>query len=348
MRRAQALAMLAALAAAIAALATSAAPRQQALDRAEWRLYQSRFITADGRVVDTGNGGVSHSEGQGYGMLLAVAYDDRSQFERLWRWTESHLQVRGDRLFAWRWQPDATTGEEVADRNSAADGDLLIAWALARAAARWQDPGHLAAARGIARDLLDRLTLEVGDRRVLLPGPEGFVHGSVATVNLSYWIFPALQELARVAPSPAWQELTTAGLELLREARFGTWQLPPDWLALTEPPRPSRRFPPLFGYNAIRIPLHLVWAGIDDAALLQPFLDFAAAHDAAPPATVDLLGGQPGAEPLSPGGRAILGLARIAVSGERSPLPGLSEDMDYFASSLLLLAKLACAERFPT
>ena len=42
-----------------------------------WRAYKARFVTAQGRVVDTANGLVSHSEGQGYGMLLAVAADDR-------------------------------------------------------------------------------------------------------------------------------------------------------------------------------------------------------------------------------------------------------------------------------
>ncbi|MEG9529489.1 MAG: glycosyl hydrolase family 8, partial [Hyphomicrobiales bacterium] len=42
-----------------------------------WRAYRSRFITDQGRVVDTANGQISHSEGQGYGMLLAVAAGDR-------------------------------------------------------------------------------------------------------------------------------------------------------------------------------------------------------------------------------------------------------------------------------
>ncbi len=346
-RRLGALAMVAALLAAIAVLAPTAAPRQGLLERDEWRHYQSRFISPEGRVVDTGNGGISHSEGQGYGMLLAVAYDDAAQFEQLWRWTESHLAVRDDHLFAWQWRPDAPTGEAVADRNSAADGDLLIAWALARAAERWHQQRYRAAARAIALDILGRLGHESGGRRILLPGPEGFVHDGVATVNLSYWIFPAFAELAQVAPSPAWQELAASGIALLREARFGPWRLPPDWLTLALPPRPSPRFPPTFGYNAIRIPLHLVWGGIEERALLEPFLAYAAAHaPAPPPAAVDLVSDQPSAEPLSPGGQAIVLLARRATGGEPAPLPALTDDLDYFASSLLLLAKLAHRERF--
>src|SRR5436309_1896309 len=41
-----------------------------------WRSYKARFVTDQGRVVDTANGRISHSESQGYGMLLAVAAGD--------------------------------------------------------------------------------------------------------------------------------------------------------------------------------------------------------------------------------------------------------------------------------
>jgi endoglucanase len=321
---------------------TIAAPGS--LDRSEWRLYQERFITADGRVVDTGNGNGSHSEGQGYAMLLAVAYQDPVQFERLWRWTRTHLQIRDDRLFAWRWQPDG----EVADRNSAADGDILIAWALARAAELWEKERYLAESRAIAVAVLERLTVDAAGRRVLLPGPEGFVHGKIVTINLSYWVFPAMRELALVAPSPVWEDVAASGLALLREARFGRFGLPPDWLALTRPPRPSPRFSPVFGYNALRIPLHLVGGGFGDRDLLEPFHAYAAAHAGAPPATLDLVGGATSAEAVSAGGRAVLALAAMAPDEACPPLPSLRRDMDYFASSLLLLSKLACAERSPT
>jgi len=40
--------------------------------------------------------GISHSEGQGYGMLLAVAADDRPTFDLLWGWTRAQLMLRND------------------------------------------------------------------------------------------------------------------------------------------------------------------------------------------------------------------------------------------------------------
>ena len=74
-------------------------------NEAAWRAYRARFITDQGRLVDTANGQISHSEGQGYGMLLAVAAGDRVSFERIWGWTRANLMVRGDELQAWRWSP---------------------------------------------------------------------------------------------------------------------------------------------------------------------------------------------------------------------------------------------------
>ena len=63
-----------------------------------WKSYRSRFVTEAGRVVDTANSQISHSEGQGYGMLLAVAAMDRDAFDRIWGWTRANLMVRDDEL----------------------------------------------------------------------------------------------------------------------------------------------------------------------------------------------------------------------------------------------------------
>ncbi|OTE83755.1 xylanase, partial [Escherichia coli] len=44
------------------------------------------FETADaGYLVDTGNDDV-RTEGMSYGMLMAVQYDKKEVFDRLWRW----------------------------------------------------------------------------------------------------------------------------------------------------------------------------------------------------------------------------------------------------------------------
>ncbi len=48
----------------------SAAPGPATLLADGWRQYKERFVTSDGRVVDNANGGISHSEGQGYPQFV--------------------------------------------------------------------------------------------------------------------------------------------------------------------------------------------------------------------------------------------------------------------------------------
>jgi len=121
-----------------------------------WRQYKDRFVTSAGRVVDNANGGISHSEGQGYAMLIAERLDDRPTFDAIWEWTQSNLLVRGDGLAAWRWTPQVP---HVADHNNATDGDLLIAWALAEASDRW----HVSEYRRFARQIVEALAANVVD-----------------------------------------------------------------------------------------------------------------------------------------------------------------------------------------
>ena len=98
-------------------------------DEEAWEAFRDRFILSDGRVVDTSNGGVSHTEGQGWGLLFAVAWDNRHTFDRILDWTGRPLCRPGDALYAWRYMPNAAV--PVPDGNNATDGDLFIAWALA-------------------------------------------------------------------------------------------------------------------------------------------------------------------------------------------------------------------------
>ena len=94
-----------------------------------WESWRTHYISQDGRVVDTGQGNISHSEGQGIALILAAAAKDRATFERVWNWTRTHLQTRNDTLFCWRWE---VRENHVTDGNNASDGDLLLAWGLLR------------------------------------------------------------------------------------------------------------------------------------------------------------------------------------------------------------------------
>ena len=127
----------------------------------------------------------------------------------------------------------------------------------------------------------------------------------------------------------------------------------------------------------MRIPLYLIWGGIDDPSLLAPFDRFWHAHGGPPPPPdVDLVSGAVADYPASPGVQAIAALTRWALAraaggdgrghgrrggdsrghgrrgggdrgGAEPPVfPALDRTMDYFAASLLLLAKVAYSESF--
>jgi len=313
-----------------------------------WHRYRAVHITAQGRVVDGANGGISHSEGQGYALLFAAAFGDRITFDRIWLWTASQMRVRGDGLFAWKWDP-ADPARPVPDPNNASDGDLLIAWALARGADRWGDAALRREAAALAGDIAQRLVRVQGGLTCLLPGLDGFDKPEGLVVNPSYWVFPAFADLAAIAPSPVWRNLTRDGVALIERGVFGPWRLPPDWL-LIEPSgalRPAPGFRPHFGFNAVRVPLHLAWAGLADTGRLSPFLTFWAQRPA--PAWVDLQTGETAPYPISSGVLAIAEVARATagqVSADPARLPALTDGLDYYAASLLLLSRLAFASRF--
>lgn len=300
--------------------------------------WKRTFVRGDGRVSDPGEGGITTSEGQGYGMIAALAAGDSAGFDAMWSWTQKHLAVRDDGLLAWRWIP----GAGVPDKNDAADSDLLIAWALARASQ--QRPALASASREIAQAIRTKLLRDTPWGTVLLPAVEGFETSNGQVINLSYWIFPAFSDLARIDPSPQWAALRDSGLKLLSIARFGRWGLPPDWLLLVNPltPDPSRQ--QRYGYEAVRIPLYLAWAGLATPALLAPFRAFWSSFLCKNylPAWSNFSDDSVDSFGASPGMRAI----RDWILSGFAPKPDLSSftKAGYYSATLTVLTQVAAVQ----
>lgn len=334
---------------ALAARRARAAEEGGAEDQAEWRAFRDRFVSADGRVVDTGNQGVSHTEGQGWGLLFAVYFDDRACFSRLRGWTERTLRRRDDSLHAWRYVPGAA--RPVADQNNATDGDLFIAWALVRAARRWGVTEYRQTAATMAHDILRLLVRQVGGRSLLLPGLSGFEDARSVTVNPSYYAFPALSALAPLAPSPVWAALQQDGLALIDQGRFGRWQLPPDWLRVDRQGgalSPDPRWPARCSFDAIRVPLYIGWAGLAAPSVDAAYAAFYVSRGGAPAAAwVDLNTGAEAPYPASPGMLAVAGIAAAGagLGGTAIDFPHVAAAQDYYAAALILLARIAWRER---
>ena len=316
-----------------------------------WFKWKTAFLQPDGRIVDNVNGDISHSEGQGYGMLLAVMANDPDAFASIWGWTRTKLMTRPDGLAAWRWDPAKTP--KITDPNNASDGDLMIAWALTEAAERFSKSEYQHEAQRIATALDRAAGMRSGFGRVLLPGVDGFTiehratEGDGPVVNPSYWIFPALDRLSHTAPWVDWGGYRASGYTLLKATRFGTAGISTDWVSIKGGvAAPAIGFPPTFSYNAVRIPLYLAWGAHDSKDLLAPYV----AHFTANGGKVfeyDVEKKANSREMSDPGYVAILSLAKCAFDGEPIPLGLRSVSFDrYYSSTLHMLALAAARLRF--
>jgi endo-1,4-beta-D-glucanase Y len=315
-------------------------------DRAEWQSFRERFIAPDGRVVDDGNGGISHSEGQGWAMLLSESFNDRETFDRALGFLRQQLKRPTDSLHAWRYKPNQA--QPVDDLNNATDGDLFVAWALLRAAARWQRPELHQMAVEMGRDILRLVVRRVGDRTVLLPGAYGFEKTDHVVVNPSYYMFGALRALGAAVPDRRWVDVQADGLDMLEEARFGRWQLTPDWLRV---PRaagrlsPAQGWPARFSFDAVRVPLYLVWSGLVN----QPAVGAAVGFWTDPkhryqPAWTDLTSNDLSPYPASTGMQAVARVVGSAGMLKGAALQPVRFAHDYYAASLTMLSLVAARD----
>ena len=296
-----------------------------------WTEWRAHFVAPEGRVVDTGNGDISHSEGQSYGMLLALQANDRETFARIADWTEANLARSDMALHGWRWEPQSRS---VTDTNNATDGDIVIAWALSLAGTRWNEPRWSARAAEIRGAIRRYCVINRFERQLLLPGVVGFVTGQQVTLNPSYFVWPALDQFAQVDGQAVWGDVIHDAEDILRLSRFGAHNLPSDWVMMTGKralaPAPDK--PPRFGYDAIRVAL---WGAQGNrSALTQPIASWwrsCLAQHRPIPAWVNVVTGEEANYAVSNGGAAIVG----RLLGTASPTQ-LSDD--YFAASQQLLA----------
>lgn len=307
-----------------------------------WSTFKTRFMTSDGRIQDTGNNNVSHTEGQGYAMLMAVWYNDRSSFDGLWRWTQQHLKNPQNGLFYWKYTPDSA--RPIADSNNASDGDVLIAWALLKAGQKWHNKAYLDASDQIQRAIISHNVVTFGGYTVMLPGSQGFNKTSYVVLNPSYFLFPAWRDFASRSHLKVWNNLIDSGMSLLSKMRFGETDLPVDWVALNADGTvaPATDWPPRFSYDAIRIPLYLYW--YDSQSLqLVPFqrfwMNFSRLQT---PAWIDVMSNSRAPYAMAGG---LLAVRDLTLNETGNISDRLDNSEDYYSASLHLLAWLAMKDR---
>ncbi len=319
------------------------APDEQRWFAAAFVIYKDAFIKSDGRVFDPQSGGITHSEGQGYGMMLALLGSDAETFDAIWRFSRANLQRR-DGLFAWKWVP----GRGIHDRNNATDGDVMIATALTLAGVRWNRSDYIREASRIADAVGDKLIIRHGGYTLLLPGEWA---KSTATrpqpvLNLSYFIPLSLPVLESLAPQHDWDGVMRDGNRMLSQLVAP----PSDWSQLDETgtPIPARGFPRTFSYDAVRIPIYLLQFGQTNSLISRFLMEVWGEPGAGEPFTFDVTTRAPKERFWDSAYQFSYELMRCAETGE--PVSHASTNMkmvNYFATSLHLMALAAMYANYP-
>ncbi|MCL2221195.1 MAG: glycosyl hydrolase family 8 [Oscillospiraceae bacterium] len=108
-----------------------------------------------GYMVDTGNDDV-RTEGQSYGMMIAVQMDRKDIFDRIWAWTKKYMYLdSGDYTgyFGWTNKTDGTRNSE----GPAPDGEEFFAMSLLFAGRRWGDGNGIFNYTKEAREMLHHM-----------------------------------------------------------------------------------------------------------------------------------------------------------------------------------------------
>lgn len=209
------------------------------------------------------------SESQSYGMLIAVASNDRARFDLIWRWTREHLAVRGDHLFSWLWMNGG-----IRDRHSATDADEDIALALILAARRWDEPHYLEEAKEILQDIWEKDTVTVGGIRYISGGDWALEDRAGVLLNPSYFSPASYRIFAKIDPAHDWESLASSSYRALAVCRTGSG-LPRNWCRLDIEGSfaadygfdSDGRDPNLFSFDALRVPFRI---GLDHVLAGNP------------------------------------------------------------------------------
>jgi endoglucanase len=229
--------------------------------------FINRYVTSDGRVIRHDQGGDIVSEGQAYGMLIAEIAERPSLTRTIWSWTRAHLS-RSDGLFAWH----ATGTGQIEDPHSAADADVLIAYALLRYAGPEQAAMHDAGRRVAEAVLANESVMLAGGEPLVLPGPWAKLT-SPPTVDPSYLMPGVFDALARLTGDGRWTRAAAAAIATISDLTDGGRRLPPDWAALSDGrlhpiPEPGGGAGVQYGLDAARLPVWFATACDESARTL--------------------------------------------------------------------------------
>lgn len=253
-----------------------------------WQRFKLLYLNYDGRIVDASTQGqVTTSQSQSHALFFALVGNDREAFDRMLRWTHSHLSGSqlDKTLPAREWGRAEDDRWRILDSNSASDADLWMAYTLGEAARLWKEPRYSSLGAEIARNILQQEIATVpGLGTVLLPGPHGFASSEGWRLKASCTPLPLLRGLERQTRETSWGDIGKSSEQvILGSAPKG---FAADWVEYTGNEFIAHRSSGGVGsYDAIRVYL---WAGMLPASdpardrivtTLKPLLESIARRD---------------------------------------------------------------------
>jgi oligosaccharide reducing-end xylanase len=234
------------------------------------------------------------SEGQSYGMMIAVQMNMQTEFDKLWRFAQQRMQFATND--AWnryfRWQGQVTVNGNDIDVNfgqngPAPDGDEYFAAALYLADRRWGSNGTInyeQEADAIASAMLNN-TGNAQGRVPIIDAPSNMVvffpQGNSAGFSDPSYHLPAFYELFAQDGNPAdanrWRQIATVSRQFFVQSADANTGLHPDYANFNGTPNTggNGQTHDQFRFDAWRVPMNMAidyaWTGPD--ARLQAQVD---------------------------------------------------------------------------
>jgi oligosaccharide reducing-end xylanase len=325
------------------------------------------------------------SEGMSYGMMIALQMDMQDQFNRLWRFAQTHMQFPGDatgNVAAWRyyfkWQGRVDTTDAAdwvvtygGQTGPAPDGEEYFAAALYLADRRWGSAGEVnyeQDADNLARAMLNNAPS--GSRTPVINPAQNMVvfypNGNTANYSDPSYHLPAFYELFALdgasEDSERWRQVAEVSRGFLVSSAHPSTGLHPDYANFDGTPNTGGSNHDQFRFDAWRVVMNMAldyaWFSADSRMKSQVekyhafFADHLADDDVSSP-LFELDGSNPSA-----GGSTAL-TATLGAGALASGAPNRIDYVDnlwrvqqqqgeyrYYQESVYLLGLLSTAGRF--
>ena len=226
------------------------------------------------------------SEGQSYGMMIAVQMNMQAEFDKLWRFAQQRMQFATNdawnRYFRWQGQV-SVNGNNInvnfGQNGPAPDGDEYFAAALYLADRRWGSNGAInyeQEADAIASAMLNNAGNAQG--RVPIIDPQSnmvvfFPQGNSAAFSDPSYHLPAFYELFAQDGNPAdagrWRQIANVSRQFFVQSANPNTGLHPDYANFNGTPNTggNGQTHDQFRFDAWRVPMNMAidyaWTGPD-------------------------------------------------------------------------------------